>query len=52
MSNKGLLLQEWLDEIKNDSASPRIGVFFTHNGVVPATSRGGSSVSVMELSYD
>ncbi len=52
MSNTGLLLQEWLDEIKGDSASPRIGVFFTHNGVVRATSRDGSAVSAMELSYD
>jgi molybdopterin synthase catalytic subunit len=52
MSNTGLLLQKWLDEIKSDSAGPRIGVFFTHNGVVRATSRDGSPVSAMKLSCD
>jgi molybdopterin synthase catalytic subunit len=49
-STKRPRLQEWLDEIKSDSASPRIGVFFTHNGVVRATSRDGSPVAALELS--
>jgi molybdopterin synthase catalytic subunit len=45
-------LQTWIEEIKRNSSSSHIGVFFTHNGVVRATSRDGSAVSAMELSYD
>ena len=52
MSDMSAQLQVWLSEIKSDSGSPRIGVFFTHNGVVRSTSRDGSTVSAMELSCD
>jgi molybdopterin synthase catalytic subunit len=52
MSGMGHQLQRWLDEIKSDPASPNIGVFFTHNGVVRGTSRDGSPISAMELSCD
>ncbi len=45
-------LEVWLDDIKSDSTSPQIGVFFTHNGVVRATSRDGSAVAGMEVSCD
>jgi molybdopterin synthase catalytic subunit len=43
-------LEEWLDDIKSCSAGSQIGVFFTHNGVVRATSRDGSAVAGMEVS--
>jgi len=45
-------LDEWLEEIKGSSASRNIGVFFTHNGVVRATSRDGSPVAALEISCD
>jgi molybdopterin synthase catalytic subunit len=45
-------LQSWLDEIKNGHDSPRIGMYLMHNGVVRGTTRDGSAVSGMELSYD
>jgi molybdopterin synthase catalytic subunit len=51
-STKRPQLQDWLDEIKSDSASLHIGVLFTHNDVVRATSRDGSAVSAMEVSCD
>ncbi len=49
MSDLAPELQVWVSEIKNDPTSPRIGVFFSHNGVVRSTSRDGSAVSAMEL---
>jgi molybdopterin synthase catalytic subunit len=52
MSDLGHQMHRWLDEIKSDPASPRIGVFFAHNGVVRGTSRDGSPVSAMELACD
>ena len=52
MSGKCPPLEEWLTDIKGSAAGPRIGVFFTHNGVVRATSRDGSAVSAMEVSCD
>ena len=52
MSKTGPLLQEWFDEIKNGSASARIGIFFIHNGVVRGTSREGLPVSALEISCD
>jgi molybdopterin synthase catalytic subunit len=50
MSNEHPSLQQWLDDIKSSSASPGVGVFFAHNGVVRATSRDGSPVLAMEVS--
>jgi molybdopterin synthase catalytic subunit len=45
-------LGDWLGEIKDCVARPRIGVLFTHAGVVRATSRDGSVVAGMEVSCD
>mgnify|MGYP000872483654 CR=1 FL=1 len=45
-------LEEWLEDIKSCSAGSQIGVFFTHTGVVRATSRDGSAVAGMEVSCD
>jgi molybdopterin synthase catalytic subunit len=52
MSEKRPPLETWLDEIKRCSGSRRIGVFFTHTGVVRATSRDGLPVEAMEVSCD
>jgi molybdopterin synthase catalytic subunit len=52
MSSKRPPLEEWLNEIKTSSGSRHIGVFFTHNGVVRATSHDGSAVLAMEVVCD
>jgi molybdopterin synthase catalytic subunit len=52
MSRKRPPLEEWRDDIKSCPAGSQIGVFFTHNGVVRATSRDGSAVARMEVSCD
>jgi molybdopterin synthase catalytic subunit len=45
-------VQDWLDEIKGGLDGPRIGMFLVHNGVVRGTTRDGSAVQGMDLSYD
>jgi molybdopterin synthase catalytic subunit len=45
-------LEAWLDEIKRGPGNRRIGIFFIHDGVVRGTTRDGSVVSGMEISYD
>lgn len=45
-------MQVWLDEIKGTPESSRVGMYLVHNGVVRGTSRDGSPVSGMNLSYD
>ena len=52
MSDVGARLQRWLEEIRAESSSSRIGVFFTHNGVVRGTSREGLPVAALEISCD
>ncbi len=44
--------ETWLDEIKRSSESVGIGMYLAHNGVVRGTSRDGSPVVGMDLSYD
>jgi molybdopterin synthase catalytic subunit len=45
-------LETWLEDIKSCSTGSQIGVFFTHSGVVRATSRDGSAVAGMQVSCD
>jgi len=52
MKTKRPPLEEWLDDIRSCAAGSRIGVFFTHSGVVRATSRDGSEVAGMRVSCD
>jgi molybdopterin synthase catalytic subunit len=42
----------WLEEIKQGPGAERVGMYLIHNGVVRATSRDGSPVGSMELTYD
>ena len=42
----------WLEDIRRGSESGRIGMYLIHNGVVRGTSRSGSPVSGMNLSFD
>lgn len=52
MNNGYPSLQTWLDEIKNESKSKEIGIFFIHNGVVRGTTREGVAVAGLDISYD
>jgi molybdopterin synthase catalytic subunit len=45
-------VQTWLDEIKSGSDAGGIGMYLIHNGVVRGTTRDGSPVAGMDLSYD
>jgi len=45
-------LEEWLADIKRGPDAARIGMYLIHNGVVRGTSRDGSPVSAMQLTYD
>lgn len=45
-------IAEWLNEIKSGPDSSKIGMYLIHNGVVRGSSRDGSPVSGMDLSYD
>lgn len=53
-------IEQWLREAKADSASPGVGMYLLHNGVVRQTPKAqarrgiddGSSIKGMELSYD
>jgi molybdopterin synthase catalytic subunit len=42
----------WLDEIKSGPDASRVGMYLMHNGVVRGTSRDGTPVTGMDLSYD
>jgi molybdopterin synthase catalytic subunit len=52
MSDARPSLEAWLGEIKGDRGSRGIGIFFMHNGVVRGTTRDGSTVSGLDVSYD
>jgi molybdopterin synthase catalytic subunit len=48
----GPSFDSWLTEVKSQPDSSRVGMYLMHNGVVRGTTRGGSPVSGMDLSYD
>ncbi|PKQ15273.1 MAG: molybdopterin converting factor [Actinobacteria bacterium HGW-Actinobacteria-7] len=45
-------LEKWLAEIKSGPDADRIGMYLMHNGVVRGSSRAGTPVTGMELTYD
>jgi len=45
-------LEQWLEEVKREPDSARVGMYLMHNGVVRGTSRGGTPVSGMDLTCD
>jgi molybdopterin synthase catalytic subunit len=52
MSNGHPKFEDWLEEIKQGPESARIGMYLMHNGVVRGTTRDGTPVAGMDLSYD
>lgn len=44
--------ETWLEEIKSGPKHSRIGMYLMHNGVVRGSSRNGTPVTGMDLSYD
>lgn len=52
MSRPSPSVQDWLAEIKQDSRSREIGIFFVHNGVVRGTTKSGAAIANVELTCD
>jgi len=46
------MIEKWIAEIKKTSPPGELGMILVHNGVVRATSKTGSPVKGMKLSYD
>jgi len=46
------MIQEWIKEIKEQSARDQLGMILVHNGIVRASSKEGKPVQGMYLTYD
>jgi len=46
------MVEEWIADVKKGSDSRELGMILIHNGVVRATSKQGTAVSGMNLTYD
>jgi molybdopterin synthase catalytic subunit len=46
------MVDKWLDEIKQRANPEDLGMILVHNGIVRGTSKSGSPVQGMNLSYD
>ncbi len=46
------MIQAWIDEIKQKSDPEQLGMILVHNGLVRGTSKQGTPVRRMKLSYD
>ena len=46
------MVEEWIADVKRDSDFRELGMILVHNGVVRATSKEGSAVSGMYLTYN
>jgi molybdopterin synthase catalytic subunit len=49
---KAAMVEEWIADVKKSSDFRKLGMILVHNGVVRATSKKGSAVSGMYLTYD
>jgi molybdopterin synthase catalytic subunit len=47
-----LMIQEWIEEIKEKSPKDQLGMILIHNGIVRATSKEGKPVRGMFLTFD
>jgi molybdopterin synthase catalytic subunit len=52
MAERGPSFDAWLDEVKGEAGRSGVGMYLMHNGVVRGTSRSGSTVTGMHLTYD
>jgi len=46
------MVDKWLEEIKENADSEKLGMILIHNGIVRGTSKSGNPVRAMKLSYD
>lgn len=46
------MIDEWLKEVKESTVPEMLGMILVHNGIVRATSKKGTPVRRMKLSYD
>ena len=46
------MIDEWLREVKQRANPKDLGMILVHNGIVRGTSKSGSPVQGMKLSYD
>jgi molybdopterin synthase catalytic subunit len=46
------MIEEWISEVKKKSDPRELGMFLVHHGIVRATSKEGTDVKGMRLSYD
>ena len=46
------MLNKWLVEVKQEANPEDLGMILVHNGIVRGTSKSGTPVSGMRLSYD
>ena len=46
------MVDKWLEEIKQNADSEKLGMILIHNGIVRSTSKSGNPVRAMKLSYD
>jgi molybdopterin synthase catalytic subunit len=47
-----LMLNKWIEEVKRKANPEDLGMILVHNGIVRGTSKSGTPVSGMRLSYD
>jgi molybdopterin synthase catalytic subunit len=46
------MVEEWIREIKKNADFDRLGMILVHNGMVRSSSKTGSAVKGMRLTYD
>ena len=46
------MIEQWISEVKKKSDPRQLGMFLVHHGIVRATSKEGTDVKGMRLSYD
>jgi molybdopterin synthase catalytic subunit len=51
-TKKTLMIDQWIEEIKQKANPEELGMILVHNGIVRATSKSGKPVRGMKLSYD
>jgi len=47
-----IMIEQWIKEIKKAAPADMLGMILSHNGIVRATAKTGTSVQAMNLSYD
>jgi molybdopterin synthase catalytic subunit len=50
--NESSMIDEWFKEVKRMANPEELGMILVHNGIVRGTSKSGSPVRGMKLSYD